>query len=150
MAIDTILLAVGSSDEKRAEALVEAVADVAGPTGATVVLAHVFDEDEFDALRDRLKDRPDEDPLEPDQVARRNATVRALVKGFEAVGINPEIRGAVGPRADTVVEFADEYGADRIVIGGRERSPAGKAIFGSTAQEILLSAPCPVTFVRSS
>jgi len=149
MAIDTILLAVGSSDEKRAEALVEAVADVAGPTGATVVLAHVFDEDEFGTLRDRLKDRPDEDPLEADQVARRNATVRALVDGFEAVGIKPEIRGAVGPRADTVVELADEYGADRVVIGGRERSPAGKAIFGSTAQDILLSAPCPVTFVRS-
>jgi nucleotide-binding universal stress UspA family protein len=149
MAIDTILLAVGSSDEKRAAALIEAVADVAGPTGATVVLAHVFDEDEFETLRERLKDRPSEDPIKPDQVARRNTTIRAFVDGFEDAGIKPEIRGAVGPRADTVVALADEHGADRIVIGGRERSPAGKAIFGSTAQEILLSAPCPVTFVRS-
>ncbi|MDX1746824.1 MAG: universal stress protein, partial [Halobacteriales archaeon] len=57
-------------------------------------------------------------------------------------------RGAVGERGETVVEIATEVGADRIVIGGRSRSPTGKAVFGSTAQEILLSAPCPVTFVR--
>jgi len=149
MAIETILLAVGANDERRIDQLGEAVADVAVPTGARVVVAHVFEDDEFDRTSTRLKDRQDEDPLEPDQVAERHATVRGLVEILQAAGLKPEIRGAVGDRAPTVVGLAEEYGADRVVIGGRERSPAGKAVFGSTAQEILLTAPCPVTFVRS-
>ena len=149
MAIETILLAVGSNDERRIEALVDAVAEVAGPTGASVVLAHVFDEEEFDAVSDELKDRPDEDRLEPDQVASRLTTIQDFLDAFEDAGIEPEVRGAVGERGSTVVSLAQRHGADRVIIGGRRRSPAGKAVFGSTAQEILLNAPCPVTFVRS-
>jgi nucleotide-binding universal stress UspA family protein len=38
--------------------------------------------------------------------------------------------------------------ADMVFIQERRRSPAGKAVFGSAAQEVLLNAPCPVTFVR--
>jgi nucleotide-binding universal stress UspA family protein len=47
-----------------------------------------------------------------------------------------------------VVALAEELDADLVIVGGRTRSPAGKAVFGSTAQEILLESPCPVTFVR--
>lgn len=149
MEIDTILLAVGQSDDRRAQALADAVTQVAAPTGARVVLLHVFDDDEFAAAQERLAEGPNEEPLEPDQVADRHATVRALQEAFESWGIRPQVRGAVGDRAETVVAVAEEVGADRIVTGGRKRSPAGKAVFGSTAQGILLSAPCPVTFVRA-
>ena len=149
MAIETILLAVGGQDEKRLDDLVGTVTEVAEPTGASVVVAHVFDEDEFDSVQRRLKDRAEEDPLQPDQVAGRLSSIRGIVDAFDAAGIRPEVRGAVGERAPTVVALAEEVGADRVVIGGRARSPAGKAVFGSTAQEILLTAPCPVTFVRS-
>lgn len=149
MAIDTILLAVGQSDERRVGALVDAVAEVASPTGAEVVLAHVFEDEEFERVRERLSDGAKDTPLTPDQVALRHATVRDLVEAFEAHGIGPEIRGAVGDRADEIVSLAADYGADRVVIGGRRRSPTGKAVFGSTAQAVLLSAPCPATFVRS-
>lgn len=149
MTIDTVLLAVGASDERRADALADAVTQVAVPTSARVVLVHVFDDEEFESARERLADSGSEQPLTPGQVADRHETVRGLRSAFEEAGINPDVRGVVGQRAASIVSLAESVGADRIVIGGRRRSPTGKAVFGSTAQEVLLSAPCPVTFVRS-
>ncbi len=50
--------------------------------------------------------------------------------------------------ADDVLETAEEYDAELIVIGLRHRTPLGKLILGSTAQSILLGSPCPVLAVK--
>lgn len=167
MAVETIVVAIGSDSEPRTEALAEAVAELAVPTGAAVVLAHVFEDEEFHSLRSRLADsgddviessserpesggsgRPEAD-LTPDQLAGRIVAIRDVRERLEAAGVHPEVRGRVGDdRADAIVDLATDVGADRLVVGGRRRSPAGKAVFGSTAQAVLLNAPCPVEFVR--
>lgn len=147
MAIDTVLLAVGAKDEERAERLADAVAEVAGPTGATVVLAHVFTDDEYDTVLDRLDFDPDGE-VSPDEVATRHATIREIASLLDAAGVDYETRGAVGEHGETIVSLATDVSADRVVVGGRRRSPTGKAVFGSVAQEVMLSSPCPVTFVR--
>lgn len=51
---------------------------------------------------------------------------------------------AIGQPATEVVEYAKRHDVIYVVIGGRRRSPVQKAIFGSTAQKILLNAPCSV------
>lgn len=51
--------------------------------------------------------------------------------------------------ASDVLTVADELNADLIVIGLRRRSPVGKLIMGSTAQQILLDATCPVLAVKA-
>lgn len=147
MAIETIVLAVGQEDEDRAKRLAETAIEIAEPTGAHVVLSHVFTDQEFDEVVDRLDFDANENP-DPSDVASRHVTTRTVAQSLDAVDIDYEIRGEVGERGEKVVDLAKAVDADRIIVGGRRRSPTGKAVFGSTAQEVMLSAPCPVTFVR--
>ncbi|MFC6954266.1 universal stress protein [Halorubellus litoreus] len=53
-----------------------------------------------------------------------------------------------GSPSGEIIEYLDDHDVDQVVIGGRRRSPTGKAIFGSTAQKVTLSARCPVTIVH--
>jgi nucleotide-binding universal stress UspA family protein len=66
-------------------------------------------------------------------------------------GVEHELRQPVGGKdpADEVVQVAEETGAELIVIGMRRRSPVGKLVLGSTAQRVLLDAPCPVLAVKA-
>lgn len=57
------------------------------------------------------------------------------------------IRG-FSPGEDTV-EFAKENGIDEIVVGIRKESKVGKLVMGSTAQYVILKAPCPVVTIRN-
>jgi nucleotide-binding universal stress UspA family protein len=125
-----------------------ATTDIAGPAGAAVTLAHVFTEQEYEDARERLGGEPG-DEVTPDAVARRHATIRELEDALDDAGVDYDVAGRVGKHGEAVVSLADEADADLAVVGGRRRSPTGKAVFGSTAQTVLLSAPCPVTFVRS-
>jgi len=147
MTLDTILLAVGPSDKDRAEELAEAVTEIAVPADADVVIGHVFTREEFDSATERLEFEMGND-AEPDEVARRHQSVRDIVGLLSESGVDATVRGAVGDHAEMINRLADRTDADRVVVGGRKRSPTGKAVFGSLAQEVMLSAPCPVTFVR--
>jgi nucleotide-binding universal stress UspA family protein len=50
--------------------------------------------------------------------------------------------------AQTLLDEASKAGAELIVIGLRSRSRTGKFLMGSTAQTVLLNAPCNVLAVR--
>ena len=49
---------------------------------------------------------------------------------------------------EDLVRLAEEHQADEVIIGVRRRSKVGKIIFGSTAQFVVLNAPCPVVTVK--
>ena len=149
MPIDTILLAVGPEDAERTKRLAEETIDVAGPTGATVFLAHVFTKDEYQDATDNLDFDMAASEVTPNDVAQRHGTVRSLTREMDAADVDYQVRGEVGAHGERIVDLAEIVDADRVVVGGRKRSPAGKAVFGSTAQEVMLSSPCPVTFVRA-
>ncbi|MCX5837101.1 MAG: universal stress protein [Deltaproteobacteria bacterium] len=56
------------------------------------------------------------------------------------------IRG-LSPGED-IVNFAKEKHIDEIILGVEKKSKVGKFIFGSTAQYVILEAPCPVVTVK--
>ena len=49
---------------------------------------------------------------------------------------------------EDLVLLAEENKVDEIIIGVRRRSKVGKLLFGSTAQYVILNAPCPVVTVK--
>lgn len=49
---------------------------------------------------------------------------------------------------EDLVKFAEENGVSQIYIGIKKRSKVGKFVLGSTAQYVILHAPCPVLTVK--
>ena len=76
----------------------------------------------------------------------------ALRTRLDASGVRYSLRREVqaSEQADQILNVAREAAVEMIVIGLRRRSPTGKLIFGSTAQTVLLQAPCPVLSVKVS
>ncbi len=56
------------------------------------------------------------------------------------------IRG-LSPGED-IVQFAEEKKVDEIIMGVKRRSKVSKILMGSTAQYVILKAPCPVVTVK--
>ncbi|WP_137289053.1 universal stress protein [Natronorubrum halophilum] len=148
MTIDTILLAVGPMDTVRAAELADTALEIAEPLGATVVIGHAFTEDEYEDIHDDLGLEARAADVDPDTVAARRAPVGDLEEMFTDAGVDYEVRGALGEVSSEVVDMAIDVDADRMIVGGRRRSPAEKAVLGSVSQEIILQAPCPVTYFR--
>jgi nucleotide-binding universal stress UspA family protein len=49
---------------------------------------------------------------------------------------------------EDLIEYAKENRIDQIIVGIKKRSKVGKLVFGSTAQYVILEAPCPVVSVK--
>lgn len=78
---------------------------------------------------------------------REIATGRAT-KAAEGVTDEFEPAGLVGQeRVTAILRYVDNLDARYLVVGGRKRSPTGKAIFGSVTQSVLLEAELPVLTV---
>jgi nucleotide-binding universal stress UspA family protein len=52
-----------------------------------------------------------------------------------------------GAPDETILDYVEENEIDIVVIGGRKRTPAGKLLFGSVTQSVILHADVPVTVV---
>jgi nucleotide-binding universal stress UspA family protein len=69
---------------------------------------------------------------------------------IEEQGIECETRLSVRglEPGEDLVQFAKQQNIEEIFVGVKRRSKVGKLVFGSTAQYVILEAPCPVCTVK--
>ncbi|AHG03767.1 stress protein [Halobacterium sp. DL1] len=78
------------------------------------------------------------------KTADRIQSVRRARDHLQDHGVETIVRDDSGDTTDDIIQEAEEYDVDAIVLGGRKRSPAGKAIFGSVTQSVILNTDRPV------
>ena len=88
---------------------------------------------------------------EADALLEVSDALAELETRLRAEGIDVTMRDLVrgNDPAEDLIEVAAKEDAALIVIGLRRRSPVGKLLMGSNAQEILLQADCPVLAVKA-
>jgi hypothetical protein len=54
----------------------------------------------------------------------------------------------IGSPANAIVELASDIDADLVVVGTGQRTGMSRIVFGSVAEKVVRTAPCPVLVVR--
>jgi nucleotide-binding universal stress UspA family protein len=122
-----ILLAV-DDDEARARASAERVAELDWGDEVTVTVLYVFTDNTEGATVSQV------------------GSAREARDVLEAAGFEVVLAEASGSPAEQIVTYAEEEGSDLIGLAGRSRTPAGKAVFGSVSQSVMLDSEVPVLF----
>ena len=94
---------------------------------------------------------------EAEQFGTDVIAVNLGLRRLDTAGLSDDVKITVVERVgrddrdpvDAVLDAIDERGADRLVVGIRRRSPAGKALLGSVSQRLILESPIPVLGVKA-
>lgn len=129
-----VLLPV-DTNESRARAQADYVAKLPeAETEVEAILLHVFTEDEESKPRD----------------VTRVGSVRRAKERLDDAGVEVTVLEDSLGAVDSILRYAEEYDVESIVLGGRKRSPAGKAMFGSVTQSVIFDTDRPVVVTGSS
>lgn len=163
----TILAAVGGDQEQ--DRVVEVGYDLATKYDDDLVVLHVMEEEQFKDLQGSEISGPVvvpgvdeatgiayvdsgrtattytiEDAVSDSKDVAQEIVSRTISEEHQT-HVSTDAR--VGNPATEIVKVSKELDARFVVVGGRKRSPTGKAVFGSVSQSVILNSDRPVVTI---
>jgi len=120
---------------------------LAEESDADLTVLNVIDWPDDDTFLTETFDSPEMRQQLEAQAARR---VEALIPDDARVWSKPSARVAVGKAYQEIVGAANDAAADLIVIGVHGRNALDLTLFGSTTNQVVRRAPCPVLTIRGA
>ncbi len=136
----TIICAI--DDDEFSDAVVTTANDLAEAYDDDLVLLHVMTQGQFDT---RLESQPEyyvDEGVDDAANTARKIAMETLENDDRVVS-----KGRIGKPAEEIIETAQSYEPRYLVLGGRKRSPVGKALFGSITQSVLLEVEAPTVTI---
>jgi nucleotide-binding universal stress UspA family protein len=85
----------------------------------------------------------------PEAMVRREKDLVAETRKMFPPALNLKLRVVAGEPGATILEMARQKRVDLIVIAPHGHNRLRKAIFGSTAEEVVKKSPCPVVTMHA-
>lgn len=73
--------------------------------------------------------------------------ISLLLKSDKLRGVDTDVVLKKGDFRSVLCKLTRDYNADLLIVGTRGRKGLGKLLFGSTAEDVCRSAPCPIMLV---
>ncbi|GAC1434253.1 MAG: universal stress protein [Solirubrobacteraceae bacterium] len=83
-------------------------------------------------------------------LAEAEKTLGAAAELARAAGLQAEIYARQGDGADSILDVAEERGADLIIVGNKGMTGAKRFLLGSVPNKVSHHAPCSVLIIRTS
>lgn len=139
----TVVAAVDSS--ARSSTVLSQASVLAADIDEPLHAVHVLRRSDFvDVLEKEVEGQPLTENYEiqrlGEEIVERAGRKSAAVHDIDTI----ETAIRVGDPAEELAAYAEEVDARYLVVGGRKRSPTGKALFGSVTQQVMFEAAMPV------
>lgn len=138
----TVVAAIEPND--KAESIIEEAKTLADAFGDELHVLHVLSKSEF---RDIERETVEESGQSGGREHGQELAAEIAAEIAEAVTDEFTAVGRIGDVEREIVRYGNNQNVRYLVIGGRKRTPVGKAVFGSNTQSVLLNATQPVVTV---
>jgi nucleotide-binding universal stress UspA family protein len=131
------------SDPERLDRQLDTVRDVFGENEVEVTVLYVHEE---------IETPPDEagstviESLNEDIEALQGVpeTIERAATTLEDDGVSVDVRTTSGDPTEAILRVAEDVAANVILVATRDRSPVGKAVFGSVTQGVIQKGDRPI------
>ncbi|WP_026909368.1 universal stress protein [Patulibacter minatonensis] len=144
-------IVVGTDGSDTANQAVTEAIEIAKAVGARLEIVSAYEPVSGSRLREEAKQAPADVEWMVNERADVEATLNAAKANATSAGVtNVQTYARQGDPADAILDVAEEFGADLIVVGNKGMTGAKRFLLGSVPNKISHHAPSSVLIVRTT